>query len=296
VQILHAIYPPCNFLRLFVSAFDTVYVHWSGSHNIFALHIFQFENCFVLTVKSRLIQLSYTQIFLCTIWLWHFQESVYLTNCWYIIRNKWLQFGLKIYFLGFISRDVFEQFFDIVGNLQLSIVIWVISSWNFFFISIFFFFIVASLLLKSHWFLTSSALLRCSLLLLLYLLLLYLTASCLSRSIILHWVDFIIIFVGFYLFTIIDIYRQIIWLIIQLFTLNVFLGSGFVTRTLFVLLLSFHHFLRIVFLLIDVFTVIKVLVIEVELFSSLLCKMSSLLIAFALITVHCMNLNLKVEL
>lgn len=42
MKILHITYPPANIFWFLVSALDRIYVHWSGSDNVFTLDIFQF--------------------------------------------------------------------------------------------------------------------------------------------------------------------------------------------------------------------------------------------------------------
>lgn len=109
---------------------DGVHCDRGCPHYVFALNILELKDCFVLAVESWLIQLGDTEILLGAIWLWHFEASINLSNCWYVIGNEGLQLGVEVELLWLVPLDVLEQVLDVLGHLQVGVLSWVVCSWH----------------------------------------------------------------------------------------------------------------------------------------------------------------------
>lgn len=88
VQILHAIDPPRYVFRSLIRILYRLYAHGCSAHNVFTLDVLQLQNCFVLAVQGRLIQLSYTEVFLLPVRLRHLQAGVHLSHCWHVVWHE----------------------------------------------------------------------------------------------------------------------------------------------------------------------------------------------------------------
>jgi len=110
MKILNGINPTRNFFGLLISILNWINVHWGGTYYIFRLNIFELEYCFVLMVKSRLIEHHNTQIFFLSIRFRHLKESIDLSNCWDVLRNERLKLCIQINLLWFIPVDIFKEF------------------------------------------------------------------------------------------------------------------------------------------------------------------------------------------
>ena len=66
------------------------------------------------------------------IWLIHFQTGINLTDCWNVVWDEWLKLCVEVYLLWLVSLNIFEEIFDILRNLEICVLCWVISPWYIF--------------------------------------------------------------------------------------------------------------------------------------------------------------------
>ena len=111
MQILHAIYPARDLLGFLVGVLNRFDVHRSCTHDIALLNVSQFNHCFIFWVQGGLVQNSNTQVFLGTIWLWHLQEGINFTHGRDVLRDKRLQFGVKVDLLRLVSLNILKELF-----------------------------------------------------------------------------------------------------------------------------------------------------------------------------------------
>lgn len=147
VQVLHCADPPWNFLWLLVRLLYRINVHRRRSDYIFTLDIFELQNGFIFVVEGRFVENCYTQVFLCSIGLWHLQKSVHLANCRNVVRYKWFDLSIKVNLLGFVPLNVFKQFFYLTAYWKISVLGWIVCSGNFFLIIIIVFIFLSAFLL-----------------------------------------------------------------------------------------------------------------------------------------------------
>ena len=203
MKILHWVYPTWNLLWLFICILNWLNIHWSCSNNIPLLNVSQFNDSLIFVIESWLIKYCYTQVFFRVIWLWHLQERINFAYTWNIVWNEGLKLGVQVYFLRFVTLNIFEEIFHFTWHLQICIVCWIVSTWYGFFLIIVIILLLLSLLWKCTWLLPSFALY-------LWLLLLLLRSSN---------IDFISIFIWINFLTVIYLNSQIKWLILYCLTL-----------------------------------------------------------------------------
>lgn len=272
MQILHAIDPPRYVFRSLIRILYRLYAHGCSAHNVFTLDVLQLQNCFVLAVQGRLIQLSYTEVFLLPVRLRHLQAGVHLSHCWHVVWHERFQLRFQIDLLRFVSLDILEQFLNLRSNLQIGIFDWVVGSRHVL--------IIVSVVLLVLPLIHSS-----SLAVLLLLLLLHLRGRLprvlLGAANVIH-INFVVFLLTLDFLTIIDVHGEIVRLVLQFFTLHLFLsccsrwflGTGFLLANVII---------GVIFSIIDVLAVVElIVVVEVECFASLLGEVLCFILVVAI--------------
>lgn len=217
MQVLHSADPPWDLLGLLVSLFNWIYVHGRGTDHVFRLNVLQLKDSFIFVVQGGFIQDSNTEVLFVAVGLGHLQECINLPNGWDVVWNEGFYLSFKVDLLRLITLNVLKKFFNFTTDWKISVLGWVVCSWNFFLIIIIIILLILSafllLLLLHSWLLRVCLLLLCALLL-----------PTTNVWLVFHInidINFILVFVRFNFFTIVHIHRQIKRLIFNFLSLYV---------------------------------------------------------------------------
>lgn len=158
-------------------------------------------------VEARLVKHCNTKVFLLSIRLGHLEESVNLTDSRDVVGNEWLDLGLELNLLRLVPLDVIKHVFELLGNGQVRILVRVVGTWHLLLVLV----VLVILSLRALLHLLLHVLLTCLLLLLLLSLGLDVDVD----------IDLVFFLIRVYLFGIVDIHRQVKWLILHFVPLHI---------------------------------------------------------------------------
>jgi len=101
-------------------------------------------------VEAGFIKYVNTEVFRLTVGLGHLKECIDFSDCRDVVGDKRLDLGFQVNLLGLVTLNVLEHLLKLLCNGKVSVLVWVISTWNFLLIFIVFIFFCLLLSLLLH--------------------------------------------------------------------------------------------------------------------------------------------------